>query len=783
MTPRRGAARAIQGGVHAPLAHDSALKHATGEALYVDDLAEPEGLLHAAFGISGIAHGRILEMDLEAVRAAPGVVAVITAADVPGVNDIGVIIADEPIFAEDLVQFAGQCLFAVGAETVGLARRAARLARVRYAPEDPILTIDEALERQAFVLPPYRMARGDARRAIDRSRHRLAGRLRTGGQDHFYLEGQISVAIPGEDGDMLILGSTQHPTQVQHAVAKALGLADSAVVVEVRRMGGGFGGKESQAALFAVIAALLARRTGRAVKARASRDDDMIMTGKRHDFRIDYEVGFDAAGRIRGIEIELASRCGFSADLSPGVNDRAMFHCDNAYYLGNVAITSHRCKTNTVSNTAFRGYGGPQGVMAIELVIDEIARYLGKDPLDVRRANLYGARPRNMTPYHQKVTDNVLPEVLDELEASAQYRARRAAVDAFNATSPVLKKGLALTPVKFGISYTKAFMNQGGALIHVYTDGSVHLNHGGTEMGQGLFTKVAQIVAEVLQIDVTHIKITATSTGKVPNAMATSGSVSTDLNGAAAQNAAMKLKDRLTAFAAEHYGIPEREVVFRAGKVRLGRKSVTFAELVKAAYLGRIPLSATGFSRTPSVHFDRETARGRPYRYFAYGAAPAEVIVDTLTGEHRLLRADILQDAGRSLNPAIDLGQVEGGFIQGMGWLTMEEVCWDGDGRLTTHGPSTYKIPACGDLPADFRVHLFASGRNREDVLYRSKAVGEPPVMLAISVFHALRDAIASAAGGGLSPLLDAPATPERVLMSIEELRARALESERRAAE
>ena len=537
-------------------------------------------------------------------------------------------------------------------------------------------------------------------------------------------------------------------------------------------MGGGFGGKESPGTVFAVIAALLARRTGRAVKARASRDDDMIMTGKRHDFRIDYEVGFDAGGRIRGIEIELASRCGFSADLSPGVNDRAMFHCDNAYYLGNVAITSHRCKTNTVSNTAFRGYGGPQGVMGIELVIDEIARHLGKDPLDVRRANLYGARPRDVTPYHQKVTDNVLPAVLDELEESAQYRARRAAIAAFNRASPALTKGLALPPVKFGISYTKAFMNQAGALIHVYTDGSVHLNHGGTEMGQGLFQKVAQVVANELSIDLEHIKITPTNTGKVPNTSATAASSGTDMNGMAAQAAARTIKRRLIAFAAEKYGVDADDIAFAPNVVRIGGEEVAFPALVKQAYLARVQLSATGFYRTPKIHFDPETFTGRPFFYFAYGVAAAEVKVDTLTGENRVVRVDILHDVGSSLNPAIDLGQVEGGFIQGMGWLTTEELWYSDDGRLMTHAPSTYKIPAIADRPEDFNITLWPRGRNREDTIHRSKAVGEPPLMLAFCVHHAIADAIASVAGAKYVVGLDAPATPERILAAVDQAKS-----------
>ena len=763
----------IKGGVHQALAHDSAHKHVSGEAVYIDDIPEPPGLLHAAFGQSEKPHARIRSIDLAPVLAAPGVVAVVAAKDVPGANNVGPVLADEPIFAEDLVQYAGQSIFAVAAETIEQARRAALLAVVEYEQLAPVMTVREAMAAELFVLPPHEMRRGDARAAIEAAPRRLQGRLDIGGQDHFYLEGQVSLAVPLEDGDLLVYCSTQHPTEVQHMIAHALDCPNNAITVEVRRMGGGFGGKETQGALFAIIAALLTRKTGRPVKARVDRDDDMVMTGKRHDFVIDHDVGFDEDGRILGIEFVQAARCGLSADLSGAIADRAMFHADNCYYLDQVAITSHRCKTHTVSNTAFRGFGGPQGMMAMENVLDEIARTLGKDPLDVRKVNLYGTDERNVTPYHMTVEDNVAPEIIADLEASADYRQRRREIDAFNARESLFKRGIALTPVKFGISFTTTFLNQAGALLHVYTDGSVHLNHGGTEMGQGLFTKVAQIVAEVFQIDVDRIKITATSTGKVPNTSATAASSGTDLNGAAAQAAARTIRDRLVAFAAEHYEVAPEAIRFHANQVSLGDKTVGFAELVGQAYSGRVSLSATGFFRTPGIHYDRETASGRPFRYFAYGAAVSEVIIDTLTGENKLLRADILHDCGRSINPAIDLGQVEGGFIQGMGWLTMEELCWTPDGRLATHAPSTYKIPACGNTPADFRVRLLESGRNREEVVHRSKAVGEPPLMLAISAFLAIKDAVASLGDGRISPRLDAPATPEQVLMTIEELKAR----------
>ena len=766
-------AKRPRGRIAEALIHDSAVLHVTGEARYTDDLPEPEGLLHAAFGLSPVARGRLKALDLTAVAAAPGVIDVVTAADVIGANSVGPVIADEPILAERDLEFAGQAVFAVAAETVEQARRAVRLARFEIDELKPILTVDEAMAAKSFVLPPHQMKRGDTAKALARARHRLKGRIRVGGQDHFYLEGQIGLAIPGEDGDMVIYSSTQHPTELQHLVAHSLGQANHTITTEVRRMGGAFGGKETQAVLFACIAALLARRTGRAVKARADRDDDMVMTGKRHDFRIDYDVGFDDSGRIKGYDVVLAARCGISADLSSAICDRAMFHADNAYYLPAATITSHRCRTNTVSNTAFRGFGGPQGMMGIETVVDEIARHLGLDPLTVRRRNLYGDKGRSITPYYMTVEDNILPEMLDDLEKSADYHARRDAIRAFNATSPVLKKGLALTPVRFGISFTTIHLNQGGALIHVYADGSVALNHGGTEMGQGLNTKVAQVVAEAFQIDVDRIRITATNTGKVPNTSATAASSGSDLNGAAARAAALTIKRRLARFIAGQWGVRPGEVTFENNRVHAGPKRISFAALARQAYFGRVQLSATGFYRTPKIFYDRDKARGRPFLYFAYGAAVSEVIVDTLTGETRLTRADLLHDCGTSINPALDRGQIEGGFVQGMGWLTSEELYWTPDGAFASHAPSTYKIPTSGDVPADFRVRLLAGGRNRERTVHRSKAVGEPPLMLAISVFLAIKDAIAAVGEGRLSPRLDTPATPERVLFAVQELRQR----------
>lgn len=769
--PSNGAA--IRGGAGDAIQHESAHLHVTGEALYIDDIPLPEGALHAAIGISERAHARLHHVDLSRVRAAPDVVAVLTAADIPGENNHGPVVHDDPIFATDVVEYAGQSIFAVIAVSAEAARQAARQAAIVYQDLEPIIDVRAALAHQSFVMPTRTLLRGEPAARIRSAPHRLNGSLSVGGQEHFYLEGQIGVALPGEDGTMLVHSSTQHISEVQRLVAHCLAIDAKDVVVMCRRMGGGFGGKETQPALIACIAALGARKTGRPVKLRLDRDADMLITGKRHPFELDYEVGFDDDGRIRGIRMTMASNCGRSADLSDAVNVRAMFHGDNCYYLSDVEIVSHRCKTNQPSHTAFRGFGGPQGMMLIECVIDDIARYLDKDPIDVRKVNYYGRASRNVTPYGMVVEDNIIEEVTEELVSNAQYHERRREIATFNASSPVLKRGLALVPVKFGISFTATHLNQAGALIHVYTDGTVLLNHGGTEMGQGLHTKVAQVVAEEFQIDLARIRCSATDTSKVPNTSATAASSSSDLNGKAAQAAAQTIKNRLIEFVAAKHNVPVRQVTFAGGRVQVGAKlMLSFQELVWDAYLARVPLSATGFYATPKIGYDVQTLTGRPFFYFCYGAAVAEVIIDSLTGESRLLRVDILHDVGQSLNPAIDMGQVEGGFVQGVGWLTSEELWWDEKGRLMTHAPSTYKIPTASDWPRIFNVNLVPWSKNSEDVIYRSKAVGEPPLMLAMSVFYAIRDAIAACAGGGL-PQLDAPATPERILQAIEELRAR----------
>src|SRR5690606_12975250 len=663
-------------GVGRSVKHDSADKHVSGEAVYVDDRLEFPNQLHVYARMSDRAHARIVSIDTSPCYQIPGVAIAITAKDVPGQLDIGAVMPGDPLLADGKVEFVGQPVIAVAADSLETARKAAMAAIIEYEDLEPVLDVVEALRKQHFVLDSHTHKRGDSAGALASAPRRLQGTLHIGGQEHFYLETQVSSVMPTEDGGMIVYTSTQNPTEVQKLVAEVLGVSMNKIVIDMRRMGGGFGGKETQAAGPACMCAVIAHLTGRPTKMRLPRMEDMTMTGKRHPFYVEYDVGFDDEGLLHGIEIDLAGNCGYSPDLSGSIVDRAMFHSDNAYYLGDATIHGHRCKTNTASNTAYRGFGGPQGMVAIEEIMDAVARELGKDPLEVRKRNYYGKTERNVTPYYQTVEHNMLEEMTAELEASSEYAKRREEIRAFNASSPILKKGLSLTPVKFGISFTASFLNQAGALVHVYTDGSIHLNHGGTEMGQGLNIKVAQVVAEVFQVDIERIQITATNTDKVPNTSPTAASSGTDLNGKAAQNAALTIKQRLIEFAARHYNVTEEDVQFKNGQVRIRDRFVTFEELIQQAYFGQVSLSSTGFYRTPKIYYDRDQARGRPFYYFAYGAACSEVIVDTLTGEYRMLRSDILHDVGASLNPAIDIGQVEGGFVQGMGWLTMEELVW-----------------------------------------------------------------------------------------------------------
>ncbi|WP_410209438.1 xanthine dehydrogenase molybdopterin binding subunit [Aquirhabdus sp.] len=774
--------------------HESAHLHVSGQATYIDDLPEWEGTLHAALGLSTCAHGRIKKLDLSAVYTAAGVRCVYLAKDIPHHNNCGPIVADEPIIADDVIQFYGQVIFVVAAETYQQARAAVRLAQVEYEAFEPILTIGEAIKAESWVLPPVDLKRGEAAEGLENAPHRLQGSSAVGGQEHFYLEGQISYAYPKEDHTIHVHCSTQHPTEMQHLICHALGYRAHQVSVEARRMGGGFGGKESQSAQWACIASLLAVKTGKPVKLRLDRDDDMVATGKRHGFDFEWDVGFDDEGRILGLQIQIASNCGFSVDLSGPVNDRAICHIDNAYYLDAVAIRSLRCKTHTVSNTAFRGFGGPQGMFPIEYIIDDIAYYLDHDPLAVRLINFYddatqiAAHPetaRNTTHYGTTITDNVIPSLVKELAQSCDYTARRAEIDAFNAQSPIIKKGLALTPVKFGISFNATLYNQAGALVHVYSDGTVLLTHGGTEMGQGLYSKIRQIVAHEFAIPLADVRFSATDTSRVPNTSATAASSGTDLNGKAAQAACITIRTRLAIFAAELAHTTLDHVVFSEGHVYAGTDDAidgkglqkwTFGELVLRAYQARIQLWDSGFYKTPDIHWNPAIRFGRPFYYFAYGAAATEVAIDTLTGETQILRVDVLHDVGQSINPAIDIGQIEGGFIQGMGWLTSEELYWVKSGAKTghlfTHAPSTYKIPTAADCPSIFNVKLF-NNQNVENTIHRSKAVGEPPFMLALSVFSALRDAVSAAVEAEtgirtkLKPKLEAPATPESILRAI----------------
>ena len=761
--------------------HESARAQVAGAATFVDDIAELRGTLYAAPVLSSVAHGKLLSVDVTAALAMPGVRDVILARDIPGDAMLASFAQDEPIFAHDTVQHVGQVIGLVVADSVMQARRAARKVVCTIEALPHILAVRDALAAKNYVLPPVRVQRGDAALALKNAAHTLEGQLEVGGQEHFYLEGQIAYVVPQEQGQWTVYSSTQHPGEVQHWVAHALGIDNHAVRVECRRMGGGFGGKETQAGHLAVWSAIAAHKLRCPIKLRLDRDDDFMITGKRHPFAYDYTVGFDARGRITGLQLMMAANCGFSADLSGPVADRAIFHADNAYFLQDVDITSYRLKTNTQSHTAFRGFGGPQGVIVIESILGDIARKLQMDPLDVRMHNLYSDEQvstpvgknavtrRDTTHYQMKVEDNILQPLLSKLELTAQYRQRRAAISVWNNDSPVIKRGIAITPVKFGISFTATLFNQAGALVHVYTDGSVQVNHGGTEMGQGLNTKVCQIVADELGVAFEQVLATASDTSKIPNASATAASAGTDLNARAAQYAARNVRDNLAQFVAglDHCGAGA--VSFGNGQVSTPNGSRAFTDVVKLAYANRIQLWSDGFYRTPKIHYDKTTLTGRPFYYLAYGAACTEVAIDTLTGESRVLKVDILHDVGNSINPAIDIGQIEGGFVQGMGWLTTEQLVWNAKGVLSTHAPSTYKIPATGDIPEHFNVDLWPEP-NREDNVFGSKAVGEPPFMLAISVYEAFREAIAASTPAQKSKLmirLSAPATPENVLAAL----------------
>ena len=757
--------------INEKIPHESATKHVSGMAYYTDDIPELPGTLYGAIGWSKKAHAIIKKINLNEVLKCEGVVDVVTSNDILGRNDVGPVYDGDPIFPKK-VEYYGQPLFAVAAKTTELARRAVLKAKITYKTLKPITTIQEALKKKSFVLKERIIKKGDALKAIKESVNYLKGNFTTGSQEHFALEGQTSFVIPQEDNDFKIFSSTQHPSETQQIIAKVLNQKNNTITVETRRIGGGFGGKETQSFIFAAICTLLAKKTKSPVKLRMDRDDDIIITGKRHDFYSDYEVGFDELGVIQGLRLKLASRCGVSPDLSGAINERALLHIDNAYYLKNVLAENYLCKTNTASNTAFRGFGGNQGMMSIENIIDNIAHSLKKDPAEIRRRNFYQKKKKNITHYNMKVEDNIIHDIFDQLIKSSNYKSRQIKIKKFNENSRYIKKGISITPVKFGISFTTWHLNQAGALVHIYcNDGSVHVNTGAIEMGQGTYTKIAQLAANALGLPFNKVKVSSTRTDKVPNTSASAASSTTDLNGAATLNAIEKIKMNLASYVKRKYKIKNSEGVYKKGIVKFKGKSFKFDSLIKEAYLNRIPLSSSGFYATPKIHFDKKNFSGRPFLYFAYGAAVSEVMIDTLTGENKIIRADILHDAGRAINPAIELGQIEGGFVQGAGWLTIEEVKWKSNGQITTHSPSTYKIPTANDMPDKFNVEIFKKGKNVENVINKSKTTGEPPLMNAMSVFFAIKNAIASIGNHSSYPDLDAPATPEKILLSINKLK------------
>jgi len=753
--------------------HESSIKHVSGQAHYTDDILEPPGTLYGAIGWSKRAHAIIKKMNLEEVMKSEGVISVVTSKDIPGRNDVGPVYDGDPIFPKK-AEYFGQPLFAVAATSTELARKAVLKAKISYKSLKIINNIQDSLKKKSFVLKENKIKKGEPIKKINEAPYKLKGNFTTGSQEHFALEGHVAFTIPGEDNDYKVYSSTQHPSETQQIIAKMLKQKSNTITVEVRRIGGGFGGKETQSFIFAAICTLLSKKTKRPVKLRVDRDDEIIITGKRHDFYSEYEVGFDELGVIQGLNIKLASKCGISPDLSGAINLRALLHLDNAYYIENILVENYLCKTNTASNTAFRGFGGNQGMMVIENIIDNIAGLLKKDPAEIRRRNFYQNYKKNITHYGMKIEDNVIHSIFDKLIKSSNYKGRRLEIKKFNSTNQYVKKGIAITPVKFGISFTTMHLNQAGALVHIYcNDGSCHINTGAIEMGQGTYTKIAQLAAAELGLPLNKIKVSATRTDKVPNTSASAASSTTDLNGAAMLDAISKIKRNILLFVKRKYKIKNGEAIYENGLVKFKGKSFKFNKLIKEAYLNRVSLSSSGFYSTPKIRFDNNKFYGRPFLYFCYGAAVSEVIIDTLTGENKILRVDILHDAGRTINPAIELGQIKGGFLQGAGWLTMEEVKWKTNGQITTHSPSTYKIPAVNDMPKNFNVEIFKDGKNRENVVNKSKTSGEPPLMLSMSVFFAIKDAISSVGNYDITPVINAPATPENILMSINKLKTK----------
>ena len=753
--------------------HDSAFKHVSGFAEYTDDIKEPEETLFGAIGWSRKANAIITKIDLKEVRRSEGIVSVVTFSDIPGRNDVGPVFDGDPIFPEKKVEYYGQPLFAVAATSIELARKAVIKAKISYKELKPTVTIKEALKKNKLLFKVRKIKKGNPSNKISKSKNCLKGNFTTGSQEHFYLEGQVAFVLPKEDNDLIVYSSTQHPSETQQIIAKMLNQKSNSITVLVRRIGGGFGGKETNF-MTSSICALLAHKTRCPVKLKLDRDDDIIITGKRHDFYSEYEVGFSENGKIEGLKLKLASRCGMSPDLSYAINERALLHLDNAYYLSDLEVKNYLCKTNTSSSTAFRGFGGNQGMMAIENIIDNIARFLKKDPSVVRKINFYGQNERNITHYGMKINDNIIHDIYKNLLNKSDYKKRYEEIRNFNLKNKFKKKGIALTPVKFGISFTTIHLNQAGALVHIYTDGSIHLNHGGIEMGQGTHTKIAQLVANSFGLSFEKVQISSTNTSKVPNTSASAASSTTDLNGAATLNAAEKIKKNLNNFIRNKYNILSKiEPVYKNENIYFGNRSFNFKKIIQEAYLNRISLSSSGFYSTPKINFDKKKFKGRPFYYFCYGAAVTEVTIDTLTGENKVDRVDIVHDAGNAINPALELGQIEGGFVQGQGWLTMEEVVWDKSGKLKTFSPSTYKIPSISDTPSKFNVEIFKKGSNVENVVNKQKTTGEPPLMLAMSVFFAIKDAIASVSNYEKTPELDAPATPEKILMSINKVKSK----------
>ena len=751
--------------------HDSALKHVSGFAEYTDDIPEPEGTLFGAIGWSKKANAIIKKIDLTDVRRSSGVVSVVTYSDIPGRNDVGPVFDGDPIFPKKKIEYYGQPLFAVAAKTTELARKAVLKAKITYIDSKPIVTIQEAIKKNKLLFKVRKIKKGNPLKKIYKSKNYLKGNFTTGSQEHFYLEGQVAFVIPKEDDELIVYSSTQHPSETQQIIAKMLDQKSNSITVLVRRIGGGFGGKETNF-MTSSICALLANKTKNPVKLRLDRDDDIIITGKRHEFYSDYEVGFDDKGIINGLKIKLASKCGMSPDLSLAINERALLHIDNAYFLPDIEVSNYLCKTNTSTSTAFRGFGGNQGMMAIENIVDNISRYLKKDPYEIRKINFYKKNKKNITHYGMRIEDNVINEIFDKLVKKSNYKKRVLEIKKFNSKNNYQKKGIAITPVKFGISFTTIHLNQAGALVHIYTDGSVHLNHGGIEMGQGTHTKIAQLVSNCFGLPFDKVQISSTNTSKVPNTSASAASSTTDLNGAATLNAVSKIKINLENFIKSKYKIfYNKKPIYKNGYIIFGNRSFKFEKIIKEAYLNRISLSSSGFYSTPKIKFDKKSFSGRPFYYFCYGAAVSEVTIDTLTGENVVNRVDILHDAGNAINPALELGQIEGGFVQGQGWLTMEEVNWNSNGQITTFSPSTYKIPAVSDVPKIFNVEIYKEGINKENVVNKSKTTGEPPLMLAMSVFFAIKDAISSVGNYKVSPILDAPATAEKILMSIKNLK------------